>query len=86
MINDKKDYKIKYNQYIKCPICEGLFNLIRSNEHINTKKCLYIQSIKDKYKEEEDLLKKSLDNKLLSNEEYNMKLSELTLSSQTEIK
>ena len=48
MINDKKDYKIKYNQYIKCPICEGLFNLIRSNEHINTKKCLYIQSIKDK--------------------------------------
>ena len=48
MINDKKDYKIKYNQYIKCPICDGLFNLIRSKEHINTKKCLYIQSIKDK--------------------------------------
>lgn len=48
MINEKKDYKIKYNQYIKCPICEGLFNLLRSNEHINTKRCLYIQSLKDK--------------------------------------
>ena len=38
----------KYNQYLKCPICGTVFNLIRSKRHLNSKKCVYVQSIKEK--------------------------------------
>jgi hypothetical protein len=45
-MNEKKINK--YNQYIICPICETVFNLIRSKVHINSKRCVYIQNIKNK--------------------------------------
>ena len=38
----------KYNQYLKCPNCGTVFNLIRSKRHLNSKKCVYVQSIKEK--------------------------------------
>lgn len=38
----------KYNQYITCPICGTVFNLIRSTTHMNSKKCSYVQSLKSK--------------------------------------
>lgn len=47
-MSEKKDYKKKYNKFILCPICNNIFNLLRSKQHINSKKCLYIQTIKDK--------------------------------------
>jgi len=48
LIKEKKNYKKKYDKYILCPICNNIFNLLRSNQHINSKKCSYIQTIKDK--------------------------------------
>ena len=38
----------KYNQYITCPICGTVFNLIRSTKHMNSKKCSYVQLLKGK--------------------------------------
>ena len=39
---------VKYNQYITCPICGSIFNLIRYKLHMNSKKCSYVQSLKEK--------------------------------------
>lgn len=48
LIKEKKDYKKKYDKFILCPVCNNIFNLLRSQQHINSKKCSYIQTIKDK--------------------------------------